>query len=90
MECLEDSRTTLDEDESLEAAVLRQVLDLHPARLTLDELRREFGCAPGDFAEHDAVERAVRDLSGAGLLHQGDDFVTPSRAAVRFSELLDR
>jgi hypothetical protein len=90
MECLEQSRTTLDEDEGLEAAILQQLLDLHPARLTLEELFREFGCAPGDFAEADAVERAVRDLAAVGLLHQGEQFVTPSRAAVRFSELLER
>jgi len=37
----------------------------------------------------DAVERAVRDLAGTGLLHRpGDDeFVRPTRAAIRFFEL---
>jgi len=91
MNCMEEKRvTTLEEDESTAAAVLQQLLDLYPARLTLDELRREFGCDPDDFAELDAVERAVHDLHTAGLLHRGDGFVTPSRAAVRFSELMDR
>lgn len=85
---IQSKRTTRDEDEVVEAAVMRQLLDLHPAHITLAELQRELG---GErFAERDALERAVRDLAAAGLLHRGDEFVTPSRAALRFSELLDR
>ncbi|MFL5897762.1 MAG: hypothetical protein ACJ76D_04785 [Solirubrobacterales bacterium] len=86
----DESRTTWWEDETMESAVLRQLLDLHPTRLTLEELAREFGDSGGSFAERDAVERAVRELAGAGLLHRGEEFVAPTRAAVRFSELLDR
>lgn len=86
-----ESRTTWAEDEGVESAVLQQLLDLHPAQLTLAELERELaGGDCGDFAERDAVERAVRDLAAAGLLHQGMPFVLPTRAALRFSELLDR
>jgi hypothetical protein len=85
----ETIRTTWAEDRDLEAAVLHQLLDLHPTRLTLAELRREMGGGPG-FAERDAVERAVRELAAAGLLHQGESFVEPTRAALRLSELLDR
>ncbi|HXR61729.1 MAG TPA: hypothetical protein VN732_10410 [Solirubrobacterales bacterium] len=77
------------EDEKVEAAVLRQLLDLHPARLTLPELTREMTVA-GGFAERDAVERAVRDLTSVGLVHREIESVAPTRAAVRFSELLDR
>ena len=51
---------------------------------------REVGGESPSFAERDAIERAVRDLSGAGLLHSHDAFVMPTRAALRFSELLDR
>lgn len=90
MDVCDESRTTLAEDESVESAVLRQLLDLHPTRLTLTELVREFGGDRGGFAERDAVERAVRDLNAVGLLHQGEDFVEPTRAALRFSDLLDR
>ncbi len=91
MNCIKERHaTTLEEDENTAAAVLQQLLDLYPARLTLDELRREFGCDPDNFADLDAVARAVHDLNAAGLVHQGDGFVTPSRAAVRFSELMDR
>jgi hypothetical protein len=90
MKMSEEYKTTWVEDEDVEAAVLRQLLDLHPTRLTLTELAREFGARGGDFGAHDAVERAVRDLTGAGLLHRGEEFVAPTRAALRFNELLDR
>ena len=86
----EETTTTWAEDESVEAAVLRQLLDLHPTRLTLEELLREVNGGGGDFAERDAVTRAVRDLSAVGLLHRGEEFVAPTRAALRFCELLDR
>jgi Arc/MetJ family transcription regulator len=85
-----DSRTTLVEDEDFESAVLRQLLDLHPMRLTVSELNRELVGERGGFAERDALERAIRDLAAVGLLHRGEEFVAPTRAALRFSELLDR
>lgn len=86
----DNNKTTWVEDEGVESAVLRQLLDLHPTHLTLVELVREIGGDRGGFAERDAIERAVRDLAAVGLLHQSDEFVTPTRAALRFSELLDR
>jgi hypothetical protein len=86
----DESQATWAEDEGVESAVLRQLLDLHPTRLTLEELLRELGGSRPGFAERDAVERAVRDLGAVGLLHQGEEFVSPTRAALRFSELLDR
>lgn len=85
-----DSWTTKGDDLTTESAVLRQLLDLHPAQLTVAELVREIGGEQPGFAERDAIERAVRDLGGVGLLHRRDDFVLPTRAALRFSELLDR
>ena len=90
MNVCDASKTTLAEDESVESAVLRQLLDLHPTRLTLEELIRELGGDRGGFAERDAVERAVRDLGSVGLLHRGERFVEPTRAALRFSDLVDR
>jgi predicted transcriptional regulator len=86
----DESTTTWGEDEEVEAAVLRQLLDLHPTRLTLEDLTREVGGCDGGFAERDAVARAVRDLAAVGLLHREERFVTPTRTAMRFSELLDR
>ncbi|HEX3735841.1 MAG TPA: hypothetical protein VHU86_11905 [Solirubrobacterales bacterium] len=86
----DDSRTTEAEDSATESAVLQQVLNLHPTQVTLEELAREIGGESAGFAERDAVERAVRDLGAAGLLHHRGDFVLASRAALRFSQLLDR
>ncbi len=86
----DDSWTPASEDAATESAVLQQLLDLHPAQVTVAELIREIAGESTGFAERDAIERAVRDLAGAGLLHRHDAFVAPTRAALRFSELLDR
>lgn len=86
----EDRGTPAAEDVATEAAVLQQVLVDHPAQVTIGELVRELTSDSADFAERDAVERAIRDLTGAGLLHRNDAFVVPTRAALRFNELLDR
>jgi len=90
MQAIEERKTTWGEDESVEAAVLQQLLDLHPTHLTLAELIRELAGENAAFAERDSVERAVRHLASTGLLHEGEDFVAPTRAALRFSELQDR
>lgn len=87
---MDDTRTSAGQDAATESAVLQHVLALHPAQVTVAELAREVGGAPGEFAGRDAIERAVRDLSGAGLLHRHDCFVLPTRAALRFDELLNR
>ena len=70
--------------------MLTVLLDLHPTQLTIAELVREVAGEEAGFAERDAIERAVRDLGGAGLLHRVDERTFPTRAALRFSELLDR
>jgi hypothetical protein len=81
--------TTSEEDVAFESAVLQQVLAIHPSPVTLDELVREIADGEGeDFAQRDAVERAVRDLVGCGLLHRSEALVLPSRAALRCDELL--
>jgi hypothetical protein len=86
----DDNWTTREGDVATESAVLQLVLDLHPTLLTVAELVREVGGEQADYAEEDAVRRAIRDLSGAGLIHRKDQFAIPTRAAIRFSELLDR
>ena len=83
-------RTTFDEDERDQLAILRQVLFLHPESLTRDELTRELTGAGLQRAPcSDALERAVRELAGTGLLHNpgASGFVRPTRAAVRYYEL---
>lgn len=84
----EEIRSTSAQDAAIESAVLQQVLALHPTVVTLVELAREMGEAGGPSPGRDAIERAVRDLAGAGLLHSSDSFVLPTRAALRFDELL--
>jgi hypothetical protein len=75
-------------DKLVESTVLRQLLLLHPTQVTVEELITDVAADPDEFAERDAVERAVRDLARAGLVHRNGDFAVPSRAALRFNELL--
>ena len=88
MEDRDDIRTTVEEDRAQESAVLQHVLALHPTAITIEELVRELDPGRNSFARRDAVERAVRDLAGSGLLHQSESLVLPTRAALRFDELL--
>jgi len=67
--------------------VLSFLLNEHPAQLTIPEVARELYTHPSDFDENDAVERAIRDLVGGGLLQCHGAFVLPTRAALYFSRL---
>lgn len=87
MDEIEETRTPATDDARTEATVLRWLLALHPVQITFGELSRDVCENPEDFAERDALERAVRDLVAAGLLHRKGEFVVPSRAALRFDEL---
>jgi hypothetical protein len=69
--------------------VLTHVLALHPSNLTVPDLVREISAGSADFARGDKIERAVRDLTGVGLLNCPGGLVTPSHAAVRFDALLN-
>ncbi|HEX5714216.1 MAG TPA: hypothetical protein VFX85_12970 [Solirubrobacterales bacterium] len=71
-----------------QGVVLIQVLALHPACLTVSELVREVTGGSCDCEPGDRFERAVRDLTGAGLLHACAGFVMPTRAALVFDQLL--
>ena len=42
---------------------------------------------PDEFSVRDAINNAIRDLVGAGLLHRHGTFVFATRAAVRFEQL---
>lgn len=88
MDDMDDIRSPADVDAVVESVVLQQLLALHPTQVTFEELLREIAAEPEDFAERDAIERAVRDLAAAGLVHRNNEFVVPSRAALRFDELL--
>jgi hypothetical protein len=85
----EENLTNDGTDARLEAVLLQRVLDLQPTRVTTDELVRDLTGKEDDFGERDGIERAIVELTRAGLLHPvTDGFVTPTRAAVRLGELL--
>lgn len=69
--------------------VLMHVLALHPTHLIVPDLVREITNGSEDFGEGDDVERAVRDLTGVGLLHCPGGLVVPTRAALRFIQVLN-
>ncbi len=69
------------EDRNAEALVLNEILYRYPETLTFEELVRELSKGSADFASRDNVHRAVRELTGAGLLHRVDALVLPTRAA---------
>ena len=73
--------------DQVQQAALAILLDAHPAQLSVDELVRELTDRPDEFGPRDAIDDAVRDLVGAGLLHRHGTFLFPTRAAVRFDEL---
>jgi hypothetical protein len=81
------SLTPAREDEIVERSVLTEVLVLHPAQLTILELALRVE-ADQRCCEQDAVERAVRELARDGLITCDCRHFAPSRAAVRFDELL--
>lgn len=62
----------------VERAVLALVLSMHPSRLTILELARELSRGPHD----DAVERAIRNLVGAGLLECDGPYAAASQSAL--------
>jgi hypothetical protein len=74
-------------DAQAEQAVLAFLLDEHPAQLTIAEVSRALNAVPDSFSSFDAVERAIRELDGAGLVHCREGFAIPTRAALYFARL---
>lgn len=71
-----------------QGVVLIHVLDRHPTLLTIPDLVREITAGSEDFGEGDAVECAVRDLTGVGLLMCPSGLAMPTPAAQRFMAIL--
>jgi hypothetical protein len=71
-----------------QGVVLIHVLSRHPTLLTIPDLVREITSGSEDFAECDGLERAVRDLTGVGLLNCPSGLAVPSPAALRFLKIL--
>jgi hypothetical protein len=76
------------EDIKDQGVTLMHVLHRHPTLLTIPDLVREITSGSEDFADRDNVERAVRDLTGVGLLHCPSGLVVPSPGALRFLKIL--
>ena len=72
-----------------QAIVLTFVLTLNPKHLTIPDLARTLNAKPGGFVRPDAVERAVRDLTGVGLVVIDGGLVQPTTAALRFIEIIE-
>jgi len=83
------SPLTVDADRKVERAVLFHVLDEHPDRFTIPELCRVMNAGEAAFDREDAVERAIRELVGAGLLRCAEGYVLPTRAAIYYERLVE-
>jgi hypothetical protein len=75
------------QDAKAERAVLAFLIGEHPNQLTVAEVSWALNNGSIEFEAEDAVERAIRELVGAGLLRCADGFVLPTRAAVYFARL---
>jgi hypothetical protein len=85
-DCDRDPAHPSAEDAKAERVVLAFLLEEHPSQLTIPELSGALNADPG-FDTDDAVERAVRELVGAGLLHCEGALIVPTRAALYFARL---
>ena len=86
---LPDPSTPADADRKVEWTVLGYLLDADPDRFTIPEVSRAMNTGMTGFSSEDAVERAIRQLVGAGLLHCCGGFILPTRAALYFWRLED-
>jgi len=76
------------QEPKVECAALAFLIDRYPDRLTIPQVSRAMNTKPGGGSESgDEVERAIRELVGAGLLHCQGGYVLPTRAALYFERL---
>ena len=83
------ARSNAAQDRQDQGLVLAHVIDVFPSQLRVSDLVRELTDDSGDFAERDGIERAARELVRAGLLFRCEGLVLPTRAALRFQEVLE-
>lgn len=82
-------RPTHAQDIRDQAVVLTFVLALNPKHLTIPDLARSLNEKSREFKRPDAVERAVRDLAGVGLVEVESGLVWPTAAALRFIQVIE-
>lgn len=78
--------------ELVERAVLEEVVELLPVRLTVSELCQKITAGSQDKGRLEVVRHAVRDLRGWGLVRYRDveQLVEPTPAAIHFFDLFNR
>ncbi len=72
-----------------QGVVLIHVPTIYPAHLRMLEVVRELTGDLDSFAKGGQIERAMRDLIGVGLFFRCEGLVLPTRAALRFNQILD-
>lgn len=82
-----DDRTL--DDEQLEHAVLMEIIDLHPARPTLDELHLALSYSRGEIRRF-AIEDSLWSLRRFGLIREHGDVLEPTLTALRAAEVIQR
>ena len=70
------------DDLDAQRIVLTQVLAMHPMHLSIPKLVHVISAGSKEFAEGDNFERAIRDLTCAGLLDCPGGVVMPTPAAL--------
>jgi hypothetical protein len=70
------------DDRKTQRVVLIHVLAIHPMHLRIPDLVRSVTAGSEELAETDAIERAIRDLTGAGLLDSPGGVVMATPAAI--------
>jgi hypothetical protein len=72
-----------------QAVVLTFVLTVNPDHLTIPQLARALKSEAKTLKRPDAVERAVRDLVGVGLVQIDGGLAKPTPAALRFIAIIE-
>jgi aryl-alcohol dehydrogenase-like predicted oxidoreductase len=69
----------------VEHAILVEVIEQHPSRLTIRELTLRIVSDPDDSTEVETATDAIRDLRRSGLVRyrNDDQLVEPTQAALR-------
>lgn len=73
----------------VERAVLEEIIEQHPLRLTIAELTRRLAADPDDDAEAKVLNEAILNLRRSELVRYRDDdlIVEPTYAAIRAGAL---
>lgn len=76
--------------ELVERAVVEEVFNRHPERLTIGELSQRIAGDPDDDSEIETITQAIAELRCSGLVRyrNGDQIVEPTHAALRFVALM--